>query len=577
MEFPTGKKLFHLVVNPGTSLCPTVDLELVQTTRNVNGTRDSVRKFQPGKRAHLFRFSTFSGNFPVGRTDETCSIYRRTGNSGGKRPWVFPKKARWMMGGPSSISFSLSPSQERVRSLTASTTDTKEVIWTDNLRERMAAVEENWQMKLSTIKERTTVIFNNELLSDVKFMVPVSEAESETRKTIPAHKLVLAISSPVFYAMFYGQLAEAKDCIELPDCEYDSLLEFLRYLYSDEANLTGSNVMHVLYLANKYMVPSLAEKCGEYLRENLSTTNVFSILPHARKFEDKDLEGLCWQVIEENTEEAVTSDDFVTLERSLVESVVKRERLTVKEVDLFKAVDRWATKESDRKGITTDGESKRRIIGENILKAIRFPMMSQKEFVSVVFDSKILNFQEISELMKYYSDVELTSPLPFIKFPRLICYRVYRFSVYQPPGVDRSWAYSGKTNDGIFFSVNKSVKLHGIQHFGREGCQYTVSTEVNDTTNKFSLVKKTGSYISEIDEKHEYFGFTVCFDSPLQLHEGKRYEVRSLIQGPLSWYGEEGNPFLECSQVQFNFYRFTSSSNGTTELRGQFAAFLFSK
>ena len=27
-------------------------------------------------------FSTFSGNFPVGRADETCSIYRRTGNSG---------------------------------------------------------------------------------------------------------------------------------------------------------------------------------------------------------------------------------------------------------------------------------------------------------------------------------------------------------------------------------------------------------------------------------------------------------------------------------------------------------------
>ena len=63
MEFPIGKKLFHLVVNPGTWQCPTVDLELVQTTRNVNGTRHSVRKFQAGKRAHLFRFSTFSGNF----------------------------------------------------------------------------------------------------------------------------------------------------------------------------------------------------------------------------------------------------------------------------------------------------------------------------------------------------------------------------------------------------------------------------------------------------------------------------------------------------------------------------------
>ena len=36
MEFPIGKKLFHLVVNPGTWRCPTVDLELVETTRNVN-------------------------------------------------------------------------------------------------------------------------------------------------------------------------------------------------------------------------------------------------------------------------------------------------------------------------------------------------------------------------------------------------------------------------------------------------------------------------------------------------------------------------------------------------------------
>ena len=539
-------------------------------------------EFQPGKRAraHLSRFSTFSGNFPVGRTGETCSIYRRTGNSGGKRPWVFPKKARWMMGSPSSISFSLSPTPERVRSLTASTTDTKEVIWTDILRERMAAVEENWQMKLSTIKERTTAIFDNELLSDVKFVVPASEAESETRKTIPAHKLVLAISSPVFYAMFYGQLAEAKDCIELPDCEYDSLLEFLRYLYSDEANLTGSNVMNVLYLANKYMVPSLAEKCGEYLRENLSAANVFSILPHAKKFEDKDLEDRCWEVIEANTEEAVTSDDFVMLERSLIESVVTRERLTIKEVDLFKAVDRWARKESERQGITADGESKRRIIGEDIVKAIRFPVMSEKEFVSIVLDCRILNFEEMSELMKYYNHVELTSPLPFVHTPRagsikLHLFICYRFSVYKSPGVGGSWVYSNKP-DAIVLSVNKSVKLHGIQHFGSEGCQYTVSTEVNDTTNGFSLVTKTGSYTSEKDEKHGYFGFTVRFDPPLQLHESNRYKVKSLIQGPLSWYGKLGKPSLECGQVKFNFYDTDiGSNNGTGQGDGQFSAFIF--
>ena len=161
----------------------------------------------------------------------------------------------------------------------------------------MAVVKENWQTKRSTILERTTFIFNNELLSDVKFVVPVSTGESENKKVIPAHKFLLAISSPVFYAMFYGQMAETTDFIELPDCDYESLLELLRFMYTDEVNPSGSNVMQVLYLANKYMVPSLAEKCAEYLRDNLKASNVFCILPHAQKFEDKDLEDRCWEVI----------------------------------------------------------------------------------------------------------------------------------------------------------------------------------------------------------------------------------------------------------------------------------------
>ena len=59
---------------------------------------------------------------------------------------------------------------------------------------------------------------------------------------------------------------------------------------------------------------------------------MFCILPHAQNLEDR-----CWKVIEEKTDEAVTSDEFVTAERSLVEAVVKREGLNVKEVELFKA------------------------------------------------------------------------------------------------------------------------------------------------------------------------------------------------------------------------------------------------
>ena len=236
--------------------------------------------------------------------------------------------------------------------------------------------------------------------------------------------------------MFYGKMAESTDSIRLPDCEYDSLLEVFRYLYSDEVNLTGSNVMHVLYLAKKYMVPSLVDKGSEYLRDNLEAANVFSILPHAKKFEDKDLEDRCWTVIDKQTEEALSSEEFGTLEKSFVESPVKREVLNIKEVELFKAVDRWTTKEMDRQGITSDGEAKRILIGEETLKAIRFPLMAQKEFLSVVPDSNILTMKEVVELMKQFNGI-LTSPLPFSAFPRtkpFINVTCHRFDGLRTPG-----------------------------------------------------------------------------------------------------------------------------------------------
>ena len=302
------------------------------------------------------------------------------------------------------------------------------------------AAEENWQTKLQTIVERSAFIFNNEMLSDVKFVVPVSSGESKSTKAIPAHKFVLAISSPVFFAMFYGQMAETKDCIELPDCDYDSLLELFRFLYSDEVTLSGGNVMQVIYLANKYMVPLLVEKCTEYLRDNLTAANVFSILPYAQKFQDKNLEERCWKVIEIFTEEAVTSNDFVTAERSVVESLVKREAMSVTEVELFKAVDRWATEEGERQGLTLDGETKRRLLGEEIVKGIRFPLMSLAEFATVVCDTAILSRKETEDMIKYYGNV-LKTPLPFLQGARkeLPGFRVNRFNDYCKPTT--GWNY----------------------------------------------------------------------------------------------------------------------------------------
>ena len=297
------------------------------------------------------------------------------------------------------------------------------------------------------------------------------------------------------------------------------------------------------------MLPSLIEKCAEYLRRNLQASNVFCILSHAQKFEDKDLKDRCWKVIEKQTEEALKSDEFVTVERSLVETVVKREGLNVKEVELFKAFDRWATEQSERQGITPNGVSKRRILGEEIVKAIRFPLMSQQEFALIVINSRILTLEEVGDMMKHYNGV-LTSALPFVQAPRTVqlCQRFRAFNI--------GWLHD-KRPHCLNFSVNKPVMLHGVQHFGSEGVNYTVYIEVKDTIQCSSLLKQSGSYASEKDKTSSYYGFTVKFDRPVFLRENRIYKLVSIFKGPsggsYAWYGTDGQISVECQGVVFTF------------------------
>ena len=77
----------------------------------------------------------------------------------------------------------------------------------------MSVVEEKWQSTKPSLRERSKFIFNNDLFSDVKFTVRTTDGGSESMQFIPAHKLVLSISSPVFEAMFYGELARLENLL----------------------------------------------------------------------------------------------------------------------------------------------------------------------------------------------------------------------------------------------------------------------------------------------------------------------------------------------------------------------------
>jgi len=443
----------------------------------------------------------------------------------------------------------------------------------------MSVVKENWQTTRPTIRERSKFMFNNDLFSDVKFVVQkAAQGVCESKQVIPAHKLVLSISSPVFEAMFNGELAETTDSIELPDCECDSLLELFRYMYSDEVNLSGSNVMGVLYLAKKYMVPSLADKCTEYLQDNLDPSNVFSILPSAQKYEEKSLVDQCWKVIDEQTEEALKSDGFVTIERSFLEAVVIRDTLTIEEIELFKAVDLWATKVCERQGLAADGASKRRILDEHLIKGIRFPIMKLEEFRGVVLDSDILTKEEIASIIKHLSSVS-SSPVGFLETKRCglqfdgdtqRCCRLYPFDHCM-------WEYGGST-DAIDFSVDKDIVLHGVCLFGRKNATYSVELDVIDSCSESSVATKAGRFSSELlqGRNFSYLGYRVSFGKKIILKKNTNYNIRAKISGPPSERGVYGLSFVVCSGVTFTFMNSKYSNNGTDVDHGQFPELLFS-
>lgn len=86
---------------------------------------------------------------------------------------------------------------------------------------------QDWQALKTGVRERNAAMCNNDLMADVTFVVSSS---SSSPVTFPAHKYVLATGSSVFFAMFYGTLAEQGSQVVVPDVEPDAFLKMLKYV-----------------------------------------------------------------------------------------------------------------------------------------------------------------------------------------------------------------------------------------------------------------------------------------------------------------------------------------------------------
>ena len=169
-------------------------------------------------------------------------------------------------------------------------------------------------------------------------------------------------------------------------------------MYYDEVQLTTRNVPEVLFLAQKYLIPSLAKICTEFVGNNLTVENTLPVLDHCFLLGvSKGLEKKCWSIIDKHASEVAEHSQFLDIDHGTLTALLSRDTLVAKEMVLFRAAVKWAGHECQRLSIPLTVENKRKVLGDAFY-SIRFPLMSMKEFTDEVAQSSFLSHEEVANM-----------------------------------------------------------------------------------------------------------------------------------------------------------------------------------
>uniref|UniRef100_A0A1A7YKZ4 BTB (POZ) domain containing 2 n=1 Tax=Iconisemion striatum TaxID=60296 RepID=A0A1A7YKZ4_9TELE len=429
----------------------------------------------------------------------------------------------------------------------------------------------NWQATKSTVKERFAFLFNNEVLSDVHFLV----GKGMGVQRIPAHRFVLAVGSAVFDAMFNGGMATTSTEIELPDVEPAAFLALLKFLYSDEVQIGPETVMTTLYTAKKYAVPALEAHCVEFLKKNLRADNAFMLLTQARLFDEPQLASLCLENIDKNTGDALAAEGFTDIDLDTLVAVLERDTLGVREVRLFGAAVRWAEAEARRQQLQPTPENMRKVLGK-ALTLIRFPLMTIEEFAAGPAQSNILTDREVVSLFLHFT-VNPKPRVDFIDRPRC-CLRGKECSITRFGQVESRWGYSG-TSDRIRFSVNRRIFVVGFGLYGsiHGPTDYQVNIQIIHTDSNTVLGQNDTGFSCDGSANT----FRVMFKEPVEILPNVNYTACATLKGPDSHYGTKGmrkvthESSSTGTKTCFTFCYAAGNNNGTSVEDGQIPEVIF--
>lgn len=198
----------------------------------------------------------------------------------------------------------------------------------------------DWQNNYQNIRDRGQHLLDTEKWADCRFLV----GTPPNQKLLPGHKLILAMASPVFERMFYGNLPDKTDPIVIPDVQPEAFHAMLEYIYSDKINISSfDKACELCYVAKKYLLPHVVAQCTHFLWADLSPKNACRAYEFAKLFDEPRLMQSSMEIISAKTKEVLADPNFCDIEMSTFLTILDCDKLNIDtELDLFNALLRYA-------------------------------------------------------------------------------------------------------------------------------------------------------------------------------------------------------------------------------------------
>ena len=204
--------------------------------------------------------------------------------------------------------------------------------------------------------------------------------------------------------------------VDLAPSEFELLVHFI--YTGQDCFITVHDCCVGLYAGDRFSMTDLKVKCSKRLWRLLQKDS--SIAPLIVKFIDRFncrndnlfLYNKSTDIIWRDYRTIINSDTVATYDRATMEQLLEMSiEGAVPEIEVFRALLKWARRECVRKERDTVAEELRQVCGD-MVHLIRFPLMTAEELVTEVMESGLLSDEHMKLLL--HRAFNPTLDVPFI-------------------------------------------------------------------------------------------------------------------------------------------------------------------